>query len=78
MSVIKLKTRQKNCESWLNLDKVFLIQRSRDLTRDSWDVSYHFDMSGRTEEYDTEAERDARFEEVFAKWSGKIYLKEVK
>lgn len=78
MNVIKLKTKTKNSEKWLNLDTVSIISKDRDLSNDSWDVSFSFDMSGRSEEYDTEVERDARFEEVFAKWSGKTYLKEVK
>jgi hypothetical protein len=78
MSVIKIKTKLKNAERWANLNNVNIISKSRDLSTDSWDVTFEFGIAGHNEEYDTEAERDARFEEVFAKWSGKTYLKEVK
>lgn len=78
MNVIKLKTKKKNFEMWINLAHVTRLFRDRDLSRDTWDVHIEFGMPDYTEEYDTEKERDERFEDLFLKWSGKAYLKEVK
>jgi hypothetical protein len=78
MNVIKVKTIHKNKELWINLDSVKLLYKTRDLSKDTWDVCYDCGFSWHSEEYESEEERDVRFEEVFAKWSGKYYLKEAK
>jgi hypothetical protein len=78
MNVIKLNTKTKGKELWVNSNSIKLLSKTRDLQKDTWDITIDCGMSGQSEEYDTEEERDQRFEELFAKWSGKAYLKEVK